>query len=311
MDNEATRAVAAVRHFNRFYTRRIGVLHEGLLASEFSLAEVRVLYELAHRRDCVAGELAALLALDTGYLSRILAGFEKRGFVTRSRAKDDARRRTLVLTAKGKAAFAPLERRSQAEVAAMLRPLAPATRARLTGAMQTIEALLEPPPDASSPLVLRAPRPGDMGWVIQAHGDLYWREYGWDERFEALVAGIVVAWMGKHDPRHEQAWIAERDGVNVGSVFLVRQSATVAKLRLLLVDPAARGSGLGRHLVEQCIRFARECGYRRITLWTQENLVAARHIYQRAGFELKAREPHAIFGVPLVGETWELDLKRP
>lgn len=309
MDQPAARDIDSVRHFNRFYTRRIGVLHEGLLASEFSLAEVRVLYELAHRRDCVAGDLAQALSLDSGYLSRILAGFERDGLITRGRGETDARQRPLALTARGKAAIVPLEKRSQAEVALMMRPLSPSARSRLLGAMTAIESILEPPATAGAPFVLRAPRPGDMGWVIAAHGELYWREYGWDERFEVLVARIAADFADRHDPAREQCWIAEQDGRNVGSVFLMRQSATVAKLRLLIVHPEARGTGLGKHLVDQCIHFARGCGYRTITLWTQQNLAAARHIYKRAGFTLTATEPHAMFGYPLVGETWELSLK--
>jgi DNA-binding MarR family transcriptional regulator/N-acetylglutamate synthase-like GNAT family acetyltransferase len=306
MDDAAQ--VAAVRRFNRFYTRRIGVLEEGLLQSPFSLAEVRVLYELAHREAPTARDLARDLSLDTGYLSRMLKRLDRHGLVARRASRTDARTRTLKLTAKGRAAFAPLERRSQQQVAAMLAPLSGDDRTRLAGAMQAIEEVLEPTAVSPAPFVLRDHRPGDMGWVVAAHGDLYWREYGWDARFEALVAHIAAEFIETFDPTRERCWIAERDGRNVGSVFLVRKSATVAKLRLLIVDPRARGMGLGRHLVAECIRFARERNYRKITLWTQENLAAARHLYVEAGFERVERAPHAIFGVPLIGETWTLRL---
>jgi DNA-binding MarR family transcriptional regulator/GNAT superfamily N-acetyltransferase len=301
-------AVETVRSFNRFYTRRIGVLHEGLLDSPWSLAEVRVLYELAHRPGVTARDLARDLGLDAGYLSRILHGFVRRGFVRRETSKADGRERQLSLTADGRRAFAPLDRRSAKEVAAMLEPLADRARERLIGSMRAIQEVLEPDARPPSAFVLRSHRPGDMGWVVQAHGEIYFREYGWDERFEALVARIAGEFIDNFDRAREHCWIAERDGERVGSVFLVRKSATIAKLRLLIVDPTARGAGLGATLVDECVRFARECGYRRITLWTQQNLAAARKIYRAAGFELVAQEEHAMFGVPLVGETWELVL---
>ena len=300
--------VAAVRRFNRYYTRRIGVLQEGLLHSPYSLAEVRVLYELAHASGLTARDLARELGLDPGYLSRILQAFEKRGFVTRGTGATDARQRPLALTAEGRRAFAPLDRASQKQIATMLAPIAESDQARLTGAMGAIERILDGA--GEGPFVLRTHRPGDMGWVVQAHGEFYFREYGWDERFEALVAHIAAEFVDKFDARRERCWIAERDGERVGSAFLVRKSSAVAKLRLLIVDPKARGLGLGSLLVGECIRFARECGYRTITLWTQQNLTAARRIYEAAGFKLVEREGHALFGVPLVGETWELDLAR-
>jgi len=306
VDPQLAARVAVVRRFNRFYTRRIGVLDEGLLQSPYSLTEVRVLYELAHRTGLNARDLGRDLGIDAGYLSRILRGFVRRGLVRSEKGADDARERALTLTPEGRRAFAPLDRRSQKEVAAMLAPLAESGQARLVGAMDAIEAIL----DASeqSPFVLRTHQPGDMGWVVAAHGEIYWREYGWDERFEALVAHIAAEFIEKLDRKRERCWIAERDGARVGSVFLVKKSATVAKLRLLIVDPRARGIGLGATLVRECVRFARECGYRSITLWTQQNLAAARKIYQAEGFELVATEPHASFGVQLVGETWELAL---
>jgi DNA-binding MarR family transcriptional regulator/GNAT superfamily N-acetyltransferase len=304
-----TERIAAVRHFNRFYTRRIGVLHEGLLASPYSLAEVRVLYELAHRPGLTARDLARDLGLDGGYLSRILQEFARRKLVRRGTSAADARQRPLTLTTAGRRAFAPLDRRSQKEVAALLAPLADSDQARLTGAMQAIEYLLTPAA-VDTPFVLRAHRPGDMGWVIRAHGELYSREYGWDERFEALVARIAAEFIEKFDPHGERCWIAERDGERVGSVFLVRKSATVAKLRLLIVEPKARGLGLGKHLVAECLRFAQACGYRQVTLWTQDNLLAARGIYQQAGFQLTGSDAHALFGVPLVGETWDYQVPR-
>lgn len=300
--------VESVRRFNRFYTRRIGVLEEGLLHSPYSLTEVRVLYELAHRQNVTARDLARDLGLDNGYLSRILQRFVRQGLVRRETGTQDARQRPLVLTAQGRRAFAPLDRRSQKEVAGMLAPLAEPDQVRLVGAMNAIEDILDPSTTETPPFVLRTHRPGDMGWVAQAHGEMYWREYGWDERFEALVAHIAAEFIDKLDRKRERCWIAERDGARVGSVFLVKKTQAVAKLRLLIVDPRTRGLGLGRLLVRECIRFARESGYRSITLWTQQNLIAARKIYETEGFDLTASEPHAMFGVPLVGETWDLTL---
>jgi DNA-binding MarR family transcriptional regulator/N-acetylglutamate synthase-like GNAT family acetyltransferase len=300
--------VGIVRRFNRHYTEQIGLLHEGYLASPFSLAEARVLYELAHREQPTAAELAKSLALDPGYLSRILRTFEKRRLLRRTPSKSDGRRSHLVLTARGRAAFAPLDTRSREEVGAMLERLAPAEQSRLVEAMRTIERLLGPPAEHRVPYVLRLHRPGDMGWVVHRHGALYAHEYGFDERFEALVATIVAKFIERDDPKRERCWIAEKDGEIVGSVFLVRHSRTVGQLRLLLVEPSARGLGIGARLVDECVRFARQVGYRRITLWTNSVLRAARHIYQSAGFRLVHRERHRSFGHDLVGETWELTL---
>ncbi|MFO1397833.1 MAG: helix-turn-helix domain-containing GNAT family N-acetyltransferase [Burkholderiales bacterium] len=300
--------VAAVRRFSRFYTRRIGVLHEGLLASPFSLAEGRVLYELAQRPETTARDLGRELGMDAGYLSRILRTFETRGLVRRVASQADARQRPLALTTEGRRAFSALDRQSAKEVSALLAPLPEPAQVRLTGAMAAIESLLSPAASTAAPFVLRPHRPGDMGWVVQAHGEIYAREYGWDERFEALVARVAADFVDHFDATRERCWIAERDGERVGSVFVVRKSARVAKLRLLIVDPKARGLGLGRLLVDECIRFARAAGYRTLTLWTQENLSAARAIYRAAGFTRTAREEHAEFGVPLVSETWELAL---
>jgi DNA-binding MarR family transcriptional regulator/RimJ/RimL family protein N-acetyltransferase len=301
--------VAAVRRFNRFYTRRIGVLSEGHLGSAFSLAQARLLYELAHRRAPTAALLGADLGLDPGYLSRMLAGFRARDYVARQPSTSDRRRELLRLTAKGRRAFAPLDARARAEVQRLLAPLGDADRGRLIAAMEAIEGLLQPPaPSPPAKARLRAPRPGDMGWVIERHGAVYDREWGWGTRFEALVAEIVTTFMARHDPRRERAWIAEQDGQRVGSVFLVAKSRTVAKLRLLLVEPPARGTGLGTRLVEACIHFGRAAGYRRIVLWTQSILGPARHIYAKSGFALVAQGPNREFGKGLVSETWALDL---
>ena len=300
--------VGIVRRFNRHYTKQIGLLHEGYLASPFSLAEARVLYELAHREQPTAAELAKSLALDPGYLSRILKAFERRRLLRRTPSKSDGRRSHLVLTARGRAAFAPLDTRSREEIGAMLERLAPAEQSRLVEAMRTIERLLGAPAESRVPYVLRLHRPGDMGWVVHRHGALYAREYGFDERFEALVATIVARFIERYDPKRERCWIAEKDGEIVGSVFLVRRSRTVGQLRLLLVEPSARGLGIGARLVDECVRFARDAGYRKITLWTNSVLRAARHIYRSAGFRMVHRERHRSFGHDLVGETWELTL---
>jgi DNA-binding MarR family transcriptional regulator/GNAT superfamily N-acetyltransferase len=300
--------VEAVRRFNRFYTRQIGVLHEGLLQSPFSLTEARVLYELARRPGVTASALAADLQLDAGYLSRILRGFGARGLITRTRSRDDGRQSHLQLSARGRAAFAPLDQASRSEVGALLGRLSEAQQSGLLRAMRRIEQTLGAPAAPAPPYVLRPHRPGDMGWVVHRHGALYAEEYGWDERFEALVAGIVASFVERYQPARERCWIADQGGAIVGSVFLVEQSAEVARLRLLLVEPRARGEGIGARLVQECERFARAAGYRTITLWTNRNLHAARHLYEKAGYRLMRAEPHHSFGHDLVGETWELTL---
>lgn len=300
--------VDAIRRFNRFYTRRIGALQPGVLGSPFPLPQARVLYELGQRGESTASELGAELDLDLGYLSRLLAGLRRHGLVQGAAAKQDARRVRLSLTARGRKAYQQLDARSRDEVAGMLGKLAAAEQARLVGALQTVQGVLEKDLKREKDITLRSHRPGDMGWVVHAHGRLYAEEYGWDERFEALVAGIAKDFVEKLDPARERCWIAEMHGEPAGSVFLVQQSRTVAKLRLLIVEPGARGRGLGKRLVEECIAFARAQGYRKLVLWTQSNLGAARHIYQAAGFRLKKKEPHAAFGVKLTGEYWELKL---
>jgi DNA-binding MarR family transcriptional regulator/N-acetylglutamate synthase-like GNAT family acetyltransferase len=300
--------VLAVRAFNRFYTRKLGVLDQQLLKTPFSLSEARVLYELAHADELSAKEIGLTLGLDPGYLSRIVQNFDEGGLIVRKPLPTDRRQYQLSLTAKGRQAFAKLERITQDDVAAMLRPLPAEDRRRLTGAMETIERLLDMPRADAPAATLRDPRPGDMGWVVQSHGALYASEYGFDSGFEALVAEIVAKYMTSFDPSRERCWIADIEGRPVGSVFLVKASDDVAKLRLLLLDPAARGHGLGQRLVAECISFAKACGYRRMTLWTQSILTAARKIYQDAGFTLVATEPHRSFGQNLIGETWEREL---
>ena len=306
---EADKTVAAVRLFNRFYTRQIGVLQEGLLDSPFSLTEVRVLYELAHHHGVTATALCAALNLDAGYLSRILRKFEKSGWVHRKPSASDRRQNLLVLTNKGAAEFLPLEERSNQQVRRMLGEMSPEAQQQLIRSMEEIERILSPPPESTQPYLLRSHQPGDMGWVVYRHGVLYAQEYRYDERFEALVAAIVAGFIQNFDARHERCWIAERNGERVGSVFLVRKSASVAKLRLLLVEPSARGLGIGKRLVEECVRFARQIDYKKMILWTQSELVAARKIYEHAGFHLTEKKSHQSWGrKDLVSETWELKL---
>ena len=302
-------AVQGVRRFNRFYTRRIGALQERLLHSALSLTEARVLYELAHRSEPTATDVRRELGLDAGYLSRILRRFQKSGWVQRRPASGDARRHLLSLTRSGRAEFDQLNARSDQEVRQMLSALPPGESGRLLRAMQAIEGVLDPKPASEVPYLLRTHRPGDLGWVVYRHGVFYSEEYGYDERFEALVAEIVSAFVEHLDPARERCWIAERDGERVGSVFLVAKSKQVAKLRLLLVEPSARGLGIGRRLVEECVRFARQCRYRKMILWTQSELKAARRVYEQVGFQRTGSERHASWGRDdLVAETWELEL---
>jgi DNA-binding MarR family transcriptional regulator/GNAT superfamily N-acetyltransferase len=308
--------VASLRGFNRFYTGRIGALHEGLLRTEFSLTESRLLWELAHRAPVTAAELARELELDPGYMSRLLAGLRRRGLIKSARSKDDARQSLLSLSAAGRRAFAPLDERSQQEVSALLAPLGEAQQQRLLASMANIEQLLAAKPAEHTPFTLRTHRAGDLGWIVSRHGTLYEQEWGLDMRFEALVARISANFIERFDDARERCWIAERQGERAGCVMLVqaRDEATgeplpgVAQLRLLLVEPAARGLGLGAHLTDECSRFAREAGYRRIQLWTNSVLLGARHIYAQAGYRLLSSEPHHSFGQPQVGETWALDL---
>jgi DNA-binding MarR family transcriptional regulator/GNAT superfamily N-acetyltransferase len=304
----------AVRRFNRFYTRQIGVLRKTYLDSPYSLGEMRVLYEIAQGsklgQGVTASDVGSALDLDAGYLSRVLRNFEKRGLITRKASAQDARQSHLVLTARGANTFAPAEARSQRDVAVMLGKLGGDEQAKLIAAMQTIENLLDgnsaaaPSPDT----ILREPRPGDFGWIVTRHAELYAAEYGWTEPFEGLCAQIVADFANNNDPNRERCWIAELNGENVGTVMLVKDSEEVARLRLLLVDPKARGLGLGQQLTDECIRFARAAGYKKMTLWTHSILTAARHVYEKAGFTLTSSEPRHTWGKDVVAEFWDLDL---
>ncbi|MER9653725.1 bifunctional helix-turn-helix transcriptional regulator/GNAT family N-acetyltransferase [Mesorhizobium sp. M0152] len=300
--------IDAVRAFNRFYTRQIGLLDEGLLKSPFSLTEARVLYELAHRDGLVASDLVRDLALDPGYLSRLLKKFEERGLVDREATEADARRSSIALTAAGRKAFAPLNRDSHDQVQALLDKLPPAGQDRLVKAMGTVQRLLGDKAEPKVPYLLRPLQVGDIGWITHRQGLIYAQDYGWDETYEALVAEILAAFVKSFDPKWERSWIAEREGEVVGSVFLVRKSDEVAKLRLLYVEHSARGLGIGKRLVDECVGFARAKGYKTLTLWTNDILVSARRIYEAAGFKLTDEERHHSFGKDLVGQNWNLEL---
>jgi DNA-binding MarR family transcriptional regulator/GNAT superfamily N-acetyltransferase len=301
--------VQDVRRFNRFYTLKIGVLGAGWLDSDWTLTEARVLYEIAQARDAglLASDLVKTLELDFGYLSRILARFDKRGWLKRERSTADARKSHLWLTAKGRKVFAELDRRAREEVTELLQPLGPPQQQKLQTCLRDVELLLNPGTKPADEITLRTHRPGDIGWIVQRHGALYAKEYGFNHEFEALVAEICAKFLREFDSSAERCWIAERGGVPVGTIMLVRGSPEVAKLRLLLVEDTARGLGVGGLLVRECVTFAREAGYRSMTLWTQSILVAARRLYEAAGFKCVRSEPHDSFGVPLTGETWTLD----
>jgi len=297
-----------IRQFNRFYTKQIGLLNEHLLESPFSLTEARILYELAHRENSTATELSAELNLDAGQLSRVLRDFEKRGLIQKVRSETDARQTILKLTQKGKDEFKGLNSLSSDQIRALLNNLSLEKQNRLVKAMSEIETILSADKQEDKSFILRNPGAGDFGWVVQKNGEVYSEEYKWDEEYEGLVAEIVADFIKNFDAKRERCWIAEKDGVNIGAVFLVRKDDITAKLRLLIVDPKARGLGVGRRLVEECTRFARKTGYKKITLWTNSILSAARHIYEGEGYKIVVSEPHHSFGQELVGETWELDL---
>lgn len=299
--------IAAVRRFNRFYTRQIGVLRRNYLDSPYSLGEMRVLYEIAHGAT-TARDIGRALDLDAGYLSRTLRNFEKRGFLSRKTSKADGRASELELTARGRKAFVPFEHRSQQQVADMLAELSPGERARLVGAMGEIETVLEKVQPAPKTFTLRTPVFGDLGWIVSRHAELYAQEYGWGEPFEGLCARIVADYANDNDPQRERCWIAEMNGENIGCVMLVKDDDEVARVRLLLVDPKARGLGLGTRLVAECVQFARDAGYKRVTLWTHSILTAARALYQKAGFTLTSSENRHSWGQDVVAEFWDLTL---
>ncbi len=294
-----------VRRFNRFYTHQIGVLHEHLLDSAFSLTEVRILYELARREQLTSADLCRELGLNAGYLSRVIAGFEKQGLIAKTRSPTDARAAQLQLTEQGQRTLAPLVDASRREVAAMLERLAPTAQQELVAAMEQIQGLLGEP---SPSYILRNPQPGDMGWIIHRQALLYAQEYGWNNEYEALVADILAKFVREFDPARERCWIAEKDGKVIGSVFIVHQDDTTAKLRLLYVDPCARGLGIGSRLVDECLRFSRQVGYTKMVLWTNSILTGARRIYDKAGFQLVEEEAHHSFGKDLVGQVLARDL---
>lgn len=304
--------IAAVRRFNRFYTRQIGVLRKNYLDSPYSLGEMRVLYELAQAgksANTTASDIIRALDLDAGYLSRVLKTFEKRGLISRKTSAKDARQSHLALTAKGRQTYAPFEQKSQDNVAAMLSALDEPAQARLVAAMDTIGALLTGKAQATPSYIVRDPRHGDFGWIVSRHAELYAQEYNWTDPFEGLCAQIVADYVNKYDPTCERCWIAELNGENVGCVMLVKDDVPgVARIRLLIVDPKARGLGLGRRLVDECVTFARAAGYRKVTLWTHSVLTAARHIYEKAGFTLTRSEPRHSWGQDVVAEFWDLEL---
>ncbi len=300
--------IDAVRRFNRFFTRQIGVLREGLLHSPYSLTEARIIFELANRSNLTASDLGNELGLDAGYLSRILNKLEQQNLIEKTPSDDDRRQRLISLTTEGQNAFSLLDNRSRDEISEMLNELTESDQIRLIDAMHTIEGILDHGFKYAEPFYLRHHEAGDMGWVIQQHGLLYSQEYGWDESFEALVAQICADFINNFDPQKERCWIAEMQGEQVGSIFCAKASEDVAKLRLLLVDPKARGLGLGTRLVKECIRFARRSGYKKLTLWTNDVLVEARHIYEKNGFKLVEEEPHHSFGHDLIGQNWDLML---
>ena len=305
---DAGQRIAAVRRFNRFYTRQIGVLRKGYLDSPFSLGEGRVLYEIAHGDHLTASDIARALDLDAGYLSRLLRSFEKRGLIERKTSAKDARQSHLALTARGRRIFAPLEKRSQQQAGGMLGKLKANEQAQLVASMNSIQSLLNSHALAAAKPIMREPKPGDFGWIVSRHADVYGKEYGWTQPFEGLCAQIVADFVNKFDADKERAWIVELNGENVGCVMLAKDSDDVARIRLLLVDPKARGLGLGSKLTDECITFARAAGYKKITLWTHSILTAARHVYKKAGFKLVREEPHESWGKPVVGEHWDLEL---
>jgi DNA-binding MarR family transcriptional regulator/GNAT superfamily N-acetyltransferase len=299
-----------VRDFNRFYTRHVGALGSHL-GSEFSLTEARVLYELAHRENPTATEIGEALGLDRGYLSRTLRTFKRRGLVKTAPSPADRRQTLLSITPAGRKAYAPLNQKARALVAAALEPLSDGNQRRVLDAMRTIRGALgdvEAAGGRVEPYLLRNHRPGDIGWITHRHGVLYAQEYGWDERFEALVARVVADFVDQFDPERERCWVAERHGEIVGSIFVVKKSKNVAKLRLLYVEPSARGLGIGARLVDEVIRFSRQVGYKKILLWTQSDLTSARKIYKAKGFRIIAEEGHELFGTAATAETWELTL---
>jgi DNA-binding MarR family transcriptional regulator/GNAT superfamily N-acetyltransferase len=311
-DRNRQERIAAVRRFNRFYTRQLGVLRKTYLDSSYSLGEARLLYEIAQRRAPTATEIVRALDLDAGYLSRVLQNFEKRGLIQRQVSARDTRQSHVALSASGRKAFAPLERRSQREAGATLEKLKPANQARLVTAMHTIETLLGSQSDTklakTAQIKLREPVPGDFGWIVTRHAELYAQEYGWVAPFEGVCAQIVADFVNNHDRKRERCWIAELGSERIGTVMLAKDSANVARIRLLLLEPEARGIGLGARLVDECVRFARRAGYKKITLWTHSVLTAARHIYQKAGFKLMRTERHRSWGKPVVSEHWDLAL---
>jgi DNA-binding MarR family transcriptional regulator/GNAT superfamily N-acetyltransferase len=300
--------VAAIRAFNRFYTRKIGVV-DGIASSPFSLAEARVLYELAHREQPTATDIRKELGLDAGYMSRILHDFERRRLVRRQQSETDERQKFLSLTVRGRRAFAPLDERSNRDAVAMLEKLSPTERKQLVDVVQTVRRLLGDKTEPKTPYLLRQHQPGDMGWIVHRQAILYAEEYGWDGTYEALAAEIVAQFIKNYDAKCERCWIAEKDGARVGAVFVAKASDEIAKLRLLHVEPEARGLGIGKRLVDECARFARQAGYQKVSLWTQSILHAARHLYQQAGFQVVREEQHHSFGKDLTAETWELELR--